>query len=172
MMSARLPTWSLCLWVRITSPTADQSTPTWAMASSIEPALPPTPVSTMAAWAPRTRTYADTNPRLTRCQANSSRAGGTAPGGEPSADGSLGGCEPGVGVEPAAEADGRVVACAPGEQAATLMTASANAPRPRSAMKVRRSIGCNMRLPGQQWTSPQPRIRRPVPPRIAWDGRA
>src|SRR6188508_1909732 len=119
MTSARLPIWSLCLWVRITSLTADQSAPTSASASSIEPALPPTPVSTTAACPPRTSTYADTNPRFTRRHARSSPAGGAAPGGEPEAEDSLGGgCDPGApGVDPAADEDGRVVACAPGEHA-------------------------------------------------------
>ena len=113
-------------------------------AASISSSLPATPVSTIAASPPRARMYAETNPRLTRDQRSAPPAESDGGVDDPAADapGVAPGDVPGVGDEPPAplDAEGRAEAIAAGEQAASEMTARANAPLPRSATKVRRSM--------------------------------
>src|SRR6478736_10514839 len=68
--SARLPVWSPWWCVRTRSVTASQVDPALWRAAPMASALPATPVSTTAACRPRTRTYAETKPRLARDQVN------------------------------------------------------------------------------------------------------
>src|SRR6478609_7516077 len=166
-----LPAWSGCLWVRITCATDDQVRPSPSRLDSMAPSLPATPVSTMAASPPRTSTYADTNPRLTRSQAS-------APAPLPALDDAAGAAEAGplgggVGGGVAAELDAGLDAPALGAHAATDTMASANPPRPRSARKVRRVIGTGdgirpMVRPSSRAGSARPPTPPPaLPPRLA-----
>src|SRR6188768_1790170 len=92
-----LPAWSPCLWVRITCPTAAHPSDSEPSAASMASALFSTPVSTRAASPPRTRRYADTNPRFTRLQVSAPPVAADA-----DADADGGGVDPLPGVDDAA----------------------------------------------------------------------
>ena len=133
----------------MTWPTFAQPRPAASRASAIAPSLPGTPVSTTAASPPRARMYADTKPRLTRCQAVGPPA---VPEPDPDPDG--------ASPEPAA-VDAEAAAPSPGgdagalaaddargtrirrgaAQPATPSTATARPARPRSTRNRRRLIG-------------------------------
>src|SRR5829696_4356314 len=135
-----LPAWSPCLWVRMTWPTADQSSPIPASPAWISSSLPATPVSTMAASPPRTKMYADTKPRLTLVQsappAAPDRGGLEAPA---TAEAEGPAPPPGPVLDPALAAAATDPLLDPlGAHPAIPRTAIAAAPRPRSARKTRR----------------------------------
>src|SRR5688572_19731397 len=124
---------------------ASQPRPIPVSDAPMAPSLPPTPVSTRAASPPRTRRYAETNPRFTRSHVTPplppdagglDAAGGLAPAGPPRP---LDGVGP-VPAELADDALGEGEPRALGEQPAMVTRAMATAPWPRSARKARRSM--------------------------------
>src|SRR5262245_28900122 len=105
--------------------------------------LPDTPVSTTAASPPRISTYADTNPRLTRCHVTPSPEGdgGLEADGLALPDGPPGDDPAGV-ADGASEADGAAVPLPAGAHPAIPTIAMAAVPRPRSTRNDRRDTDC------------------------------
>ena len=127
--SPTLPAWSGCLWVSTTWRTPAHPGPAESSTLPIASALPATPVSTTAAWPPRTRTYAATKPRSTRDQRS--------PAPPPLAEASS--------SSPPRRSAGPPASLPP--QPATPSTATARAPRPDQVRKVRRPTGRREAVP-------------------------